>query len=1048
MQIFDTSSPRFIKSFPNLRDGSVVAKYYQLLTGLFPEHGVFILLLNSDGELFVDSAPSDYHFAQPDILLHLLTNGSNILFTETLNKKPYHGVFCAETEALVQFFVCAAIKSANGRLLGGFGVLGAEKKAFVPDEKAFMQWLADNLAADIEQKNYALDSVSSDTLPDIILPFLDDIYLMTDQEGTIISVAQQVPLSVKEVITNKGGCLDSVFGEQHSELFKDLLELTFATGKKQTQVLHIDHAANELLFSVSCNRFSEGWFLFSFHDVTERNRLRELLENRKQLLENIVQAGNIGVMVLDSSGEITYYNNLIVEWLSPEVRLGHLHLSAPHWADHHDGDGLISPFQEIFTFKKNIQDKRYHFERANDTTSVFSVNAVYSDEKTGQRASATFFVQDVSARATLEQAIHEMEQHMKFMLQTSPVVIYQMIGGPIHQYIYISPNALDILGVSQDVILHDPNFWRNHVHPEDLAAIDEMSFHDNLATCEYRFWFTNLGEYRWLKDIRSGTGDLADSSGWIGALLDITDRKIAEQKNILIQEQLSATLESLVDAVISIDSRGIIIDLNAATVGMFGYSKDELLGRNVSILMPHSFSIHHDSYLRNYHETGNAKIIGIGREVKGLHADGREFPIALSIAKTGAGDNLRFVGCCHDLSKIKKQQEQIFQSEKLGAIGTLASSIAHDFNNILGIVRGYAEMLQQEGEDIAKLASPIIEASDRASTMISQLLDFSSSKQREVTLINLNEHLLKLKPMLEKTLSKGITLEYSLSPDVDGIKVELLAFDNLMINMAVNAKHAMNDSGILRISTTGCEFSDVPKTLDLTPGRYFKVAIADNGGGMSEEVRKKIFEPFFTTKGQKGTGLGLASAYGMVHRCHGAIDVQSVVGEGSCFNLFFPEITFSAKARQQISISNEVKAQPKSLLRFSQPQKTPEKKCSTVILLVDDEAELLEIHALLLESVGYKVLKANSGAAALSYMSQQNVDVLLTDIMMPEMSGFELAKKMKLLYPEVKVQLISGFAEESMLTEPEFVKWYEHRLAKPVSMTVLLQRVAELVASR
>jgi CheY-like chemotaxis protein len=329
--------------------------------------------------------------------------------------------------------------------------------------------------------------------------------------------------------------------------------------------------------------------------------------------------------------------------------------------------------------------------------------------------------------------------------------------------------------------------------------------------------------------------------------------------------------------------------------------------------------------------------------------------------------------------------------------------------------------------------------------MISQLLDFSSSKQREVTLIALNEHLCKLKPMLEKSLSKGITLEYSLSPDVDGIKVELSAFDNLIINMVVNAKHAMNEHGLLRISTARYECSDIPSTLSLVPGRYIQVSITDNGCGMPEDVKKKIFEPFFTTKGQQGTGLGLASAYGMVQRCHGAIDVQSIVGEGTCFNLFFPEVRFSSR-KPQLSLSDKVEPLAKPMQAFSQSKAIPGKKATPVILLVDDEIDLLEMHALLLESVGYKVLKARSAAEALKLIHQQKVNVLLSDIMMPEMNGFELAKKIKLLYPKVAVQLISGFAEESLLKEPQFVTWYQQRLEKPVPMTLLLTRISELAA--
>lgn len=1046
MQGYDFKSPRFIESFPRCVEGSVIEKYQQLLAQLFPDHGMFMLLLNASGDLFVDVAASHYTFEHPDILLHQLTNGTDILITEDLSKKPFQGIFCADAEQHVRFFICCRMNTSDGRLIGGFGVFSEKAKVVLPDEKIFLQWLSENLSSEIAVQDDKLPEMvtsSSDELQQHIVAYLDDIYLMVDKDSSIISIAEQVPAFIKKSIQRQGNSLLALFGEKNYTVLSDLIKLSDLSSKKQNGFLSFFYRATDYLFSVSCNRFSEGWFLLTFHDVTERNRLREILENRKQLLENIIQAGNIGILVVDSDGYINYHNKRGATWFDVTDSAKQMKLSPEHWYDGLNSADTVSPFKQLFQLKQDLKDSWYRCHIASGEFKTFSINAVYTELHGRGQSSGTFFIQDVTERALLEQAMIEMEQQMQFLLQASPVIIYQMLASPYNQLTYISPNCQNILGYSQLDILNDTEFWLKHVHPNDKANITAFtrSVDLDMQTCEYRFWFEHLGSYRWIKDIRRMTTENENHS-WIGALLDITERKEAEHNNMALQKELAATLASLVDAVITIDKHGVIQDFNPATCRMFGYQAEQLLGQNVAMLMPIKIGQHHQEYVERYINTHEPRIIGIGREVQAFHAKGHEFPVSLSIAVIGEGDNTRFVGSCHDLSQIKKQQEQLLHSEKLGAVGKLTSSIAHDFNNILGIVRGYAEMLQHEGEHVAKLSLPIIEASDRASVMISQLLDFSSSKKRDVNLIEVNSHLLSLKPLLEKALTPQIELIYQLSSEAYGISVELTAFDNLMINMAVNANHAMKGSGTLTITTSLENAASLPKELDLTAGKYVKIAIADTGSGMTEEVRKKIFEPFFTTKGDKGTGLGLAQAYGMIHRCAGAIDVQTAVGSGTTFELYLPEIRLP-------SSMPVMKAKPagptfasKSLQVSSASAQSSNAK---VILLVDDETELLEMNAMLLETAGYDVVKANSGAQALQLISQHSVALLLSDIMMPEMNGFELAKKIKASYPLIQVQLISGFADKSMITDEECLTWYDQRLCKPVPMTALLQRVSEIL---
>ncbi|MDP5137906.1 PAS domain S-box protein [Rheinheimera baltica] len=1364
MNTYAFSSARFANSFPSCKDGALTEKYYQLLTQLFPEHGVFVLLLNPTGELFIDTSPHAYRFTHPGILLHLLTNGPSILFTNNLKQKPYHGVFCKQTEDATRFFVCSALKSNDGRMLGAFGVIGEQARALLPDEKAFIGWLADNLSHDI-QADVAPDYAISNELsqfPQAITPYLDDIYIMADHDGVIISMAEQVPAALRDNVAQRGGLLSSVFGKNTTGFFNDLINLADATHKKQTNILPIAGRYTELLYSVSCNRFSDGWYLFTFHDITERNRLRELLESRKQLLEGVVQANNVGILLLNDSGEVVYANEKATDWFSLEHSRDELKMPAAYWCRTDNSMAQQYPFQQIFLQQSDLKDVRYECLLTTGARKVFSLNAVYKPAVTNLHASATIFIQDITERALLDQALLEMEQQMQFLLQASPVVIYQMTHSPLGQIIYISPNSDTILAINEQEALNSASYWLSRIHPDDKTAVLELltQTQEQALSLEYRFAAKGDSNYRWIKDIRRLVAfDI--NAGWIGALLDITDRKLAErareqaqqqfellaqhvpgvlyqyrlkpdgsshfpyaspgivniygvqpeqvrddaqaafnvlhpddvakvsesivesaqtgklwqcqyrvnlpagktiwvdgqsaptsmsdgstvwhgyirditaqklaehaakahseraqrQRNLLsrlscdetvikgnlskalqivtkgladsfdidrvsvwmfsqanntmqrtmlfernsgfnneactlnysdlpeyfnallsagqidaedvqrdprtkelvstylkplgivslldtgffqngimvgvlcaecfgnirywhsdetaffsaianlvsliiaedkrkkaelkrvaMQRQLASTLESLVDAVITIDKKGQIVDVNQATCTMFGYSKDTMLGHNVSMLMPSAISQHHDSYMDNYVKSGVAKIIGIGREVNALHADGHEFPITLSIAAVGEGKNQRFVGCCHDLSVIKKQQEQLLHSEKLSAVGKLTSSLAHDFNNILGIVRGYAEMLQQESEHVVQLATPIIDASDRASAMISQLLDFSSSKQRAVSKIQLNAHLKRLQPLLEQTLAANVTMNINLCQQDLFINIELPAFDNALINLVVNASHALQGlvNGCLHIGTALYNASALPKELNVISGDYASIAITDNGCGMSEQVRQKIFEPFFTTKGDAGTGLGLAQTYGMVQRCKGYIDVTSTLGKGTCFTLYFPLVPLAQNAVNSPVPDKIADTQHLPLSASGVKQLKTDSASKAVILLVDDEVELLEMNTLLLESAGYSVLAAQNAKQALGLSSKHHFDLLLSDIVMPEMNGFELAKALKATYPDLKVQLMSGYTDKSMITDDEYNLWYEQRLAKPVALSALLKRIAEVLTS-
>lgn len=1179
MQCYDFSSKQFISRFPQCADGRFVNKYQQLLSDLFADSGIFILLLDHTGDCFMYCEPSQYRLEKPAVLLHLLTDGAPVIYSNTLHDLPYQGIFSKAIAEKIQFFVCSAIKSAQGPLMGALGVISEQPKTLLPDEQVFLQWLAESMAQDLTPETKLLP-ISPSEEPCVIaslIPYLDDIYMMVDGEGVIISLPAQIPVTIKETINAQGGNLTAVFGSEYKIFFNDLIELSTSTTKKQTKVLTLTIANTKQLFSVSCNVFSDGWFLLTFYDVTERNRMRSLLETRTQLLEGIVQCGNVGILLLNALGEVLYSNEKANSWFALRITDRNVLMPAAHWHFMTDNKVISSPFQRVFVTAESIKDEHYRFFTTDNTERIVSISASILPKIADTHTQATFFIKDVTERAKLEQAMLAMDQQMQFLLQSSPVIIYQLMFNPQPILTYISPNAETILGYSLDSLLAENEGLLGLVHPDDMGLIKATKKGKEKSILEYRLKIAGTDDYRWFKDVRR-TIQSEDQSGVIGALLDITERKEQEQqlqvaqqqfqelikhvpgmiyqfqlntdgtscfpfatsgiktifgvtpeqvqhtskavfdtlhpddhnrvmmsiehsaqtlqqwqcrfrtidyngpfhwlegmatptkladgsilwhgyirditeqqvialKNQHLQHELSATLDSLVDAVISIDKKGIICGLNPAATKIFGYSRDEMLGNNIAMLMPKATARQHDSFLKANQLTGDAKIIGIGREVLAQHKNGHEIPIALAISEVGEGDNKRYVGCCHDLTAFKKQQEQLMHSEKLSAVGKLTSSLAHDFNNILGIIRGYAEMLQQQAPAVATLANPIVDASDRASAMINQLLDFSSAKQRPTRSINLFAHLMKLQPLIHQAISKQVQFNFTQAHEDIWVEVELPAFDNALLNITVNADYVLKnklDAHFTITVTKESYSSSTPQAL-LPIGQYAKIILEDNGCGMSDAVKTKIFEPFFTTKGAHGTGLGLAQTYGMIQRCKGFIFVESTLGLGTVFTIYLPLISVD---KHSITSADSVAAQKSASNSTFNLSVTPEtvNKAFANILLVDDEVELLEMHSMLLESAGYTVFKAYSAADAKNIAAVQQVDLLLSDIVMPEVNGFELAKVLKANYPLLKVQLISGFTDKSMISDEECQLWYEDRLTKPIAMTALLKRVKQVLS--
>lgn len=357
------------------------------------------------------------------------------------------------------------------------------------------------------------------------------------------------------------------------------------------------------------------------------------------------------------------------------------------------------------------------------------------------------------------------------------------------------------------------------------------------------------------------------------------------------------------------------------------------------------------------------------------------------------------------LEALRKSEEQLQQSQKLEAVGRLAGGVAHDFNNLLTAIIGYSDLALRrlpERDPLQRDLEEIKKAGERASALTRQLLAFSRKQVLRPRVINLNEVIADLERMLRRTIGEDIVFKAKLQPDLGNVKADPSQMEQVIINLAVNARDAMPEGGKLLIETANIclDESYARQHVSVVPGNFVMVAVSDTGTGIDEETKRRIFEPFFTTKeAGKGTGLGLSTVYGIIKQSGGNIWVYSEVSRGTTFKVYLPRVSEDAE-----------------LLR-REAQKAEVPGGTETLLLVEDEQLVRDLSVEILSSLGYNILKAENGPAALELWKQHpgKIDLLLTDVVMPEMSGRELAQRLQASHPEMRVLFMSGYTRDAIV---------------------------------
>jgi PAS domain S-box-containing protein len=536
-----------------------------------------------------------------------------------------------------------------------------------------------------------------------------------------------------------------------------------------------------------------------------------------------------------------------------------------------------------------------------------------------------------------------------------------------------------------------------------------------------------------------------------------------------------ALLEAAPDAMVCVAADGRIALVNAQVERLFGYQRDELVGQPIEILVPDAVRAAHPQLRTGYMADPMPRPMGAGIELAGRRRDGSTFPAEISLSTIDTGEGILITAAVRDVTdrleaqadrerltsqaerdrahaqaeheRLKSQAErarleaQLHQSQRLESLGQLAGGVAHDFNNLLGVISNYAAFVSEEvakdppqvqWQAVREDIEQVEKAAERAASLTHQLLAFARREVVQPRVLNLNDLVAGLERLLVRTLGEHVELVTRLAPDLGPTLVDGGQIEQVLVNLAVNARDAMPTGGMLTLETANTRVDETYATdrPNLAPGRYVSLKISDTGVGIPKDVIERVFEPFFTTKPKgEGTGLGLATVYGIIAQAGGTTRIYSEPGMGTTLTVLLP-ITESSDDAVQL------------------PAPRSESGDGEVVLIVEDEAAMREVTRRMLERSGYQVLAAANGHEAVDMVTSRpgQVDVLLTDVVMPKMLGREVADRISAAVPRVRVVFMSGYTE-GLLSAQGALEPGVNLIEKPFSKTALLTKLREVLAA-
>ncbi len=649
----------------------------------------------------------------------------------------------------------------------------------------------------------------------------------------------------------------------------------------------------------------------------------------------------------------------------------------------------------------------------------------------GQVVGQSGVAQDITERKQAERAVKESESRLRSIVDNIHDALY--VDDANGRVVFANDQFLSLFGVEREQLPHLD--LEDYIAPEWRATVRDR--HERRLRGEA---VSNQFEYEGVRQdgrrlwLESMVVPLLDDTGRVvgtqAADRDISERKRAEEAILKEKAFSEAMLDSLPGIFYLIDQTGRLLRWNHSFETVSGYSAEE-----IAAMGPLDFFTGEDralieESLGKVFETGAADA-----EAALTAKDGRRTPYYLTGIRIVVDGALCCIGTGVDVTARKRLEAELQQAQKIEAIGRLAGGVAHDFNNILGVILGYGELAEAElepGSPVREQVAEMVQAAQRAATLTRQLQAFSRKQILRPRRLDLNELVVNAHKLLDRLIGEDIALVVRPAPELGTVLADPGQIDQILLNLAINARDAMPKGGTLTLETADADLRDDDSATErpaIRPGRYVMLAVSDTGVGIDAETQRRIFEPFFTTKpvGQ-GTGLGLATVYGIVKQSDGYIWVYSEPGLGTTFKIYLPRVDELP--------DDSVPGAPTAVAVGG----------SETILLVEDNPALREMTRRHLEAKGYTVLVAVDGAAALALAGAQPepIDLLLTDVVMPNLGGGELAQRLTASRPGLAVLFMSGYTDGA-ITQQGVLAEGVALLEKPFSGERLALRVREML---
>jgi PAS domain S-box-containing protein len=633
-------------------------------------------------------------------------------------------------------------------------------------------------------------------------------------------------------------------------------------------------------------------------------------------------------------------------------------------------------------------------------------------------------------RRRTEASLKTSEERFRTLAENIPGVIYLCKYEPRCSMLYLNNTIEQLTGYPKSEFFSDRISLAALYHPDDAAEIHAQINEALSLRVPYHLTYRlkhRTGEWRWIEEHGVGLYHDDRPEAIEGYMIDVTTRRREAEERLLLSEAIAQAAE----IVIVTDTNGVIQYVNPAFEKTTGYARQEAVGLTPRIMKS---GRHSEEFYREMWQA-----LGAGQSWRGRFVNKKKdgslyteealhFPV-----RDARGRIIRYVGVKRDISEEVKLEEQLRQAKKMEAIGQLAGGVAHDFNNLLTPILGHAELLLMRDdldETLRTSLGEVQRAAENARDLTQQLLAFSRRQVIEMRPLDLGRIVLRVTRMFRRTLRENIEIVLNLSPDLGCVRGDAVQMEQVLMNLILNAQDAMNRGGLITIETANCYFEDTTALThqELKPGSYVMLAVSDSGTGMSHETMEHLFEPFFTTKSLgKGTGLGLATVYGVIKQHQGDIYVYSEPDRGTTFKIYLPE----------------VKERP-AALTGGEGEAGKIRRGAETIMVVEDNEQVRMFACAVLRSHGYRVVEAASAEECLVTCETfyGPIHLLLSDIVMPGLNGRELYTLLVEQRPDLKVLFMSGYTDD-VIVHQGFLDAEIEFIQKPFTVDRLTRRVRE-----